>query len=259
MAEVLNTVGDVTNVAPEGHDQSMLDAVDQKEAELASIGQDTLKDAGEKILGKFNSQEDLVKAYQELERKVSQQSTQEQPKDTPSELTEDKASELIDKAGLDVEAMADHYYENGGLSDEHYAALEQAGIPKAYVDQYIAGVESEAAQIRDQIFDEVGGEDQFGAITEWAVANLSEAELEAYNKAVDSGDMNTVRSAVMSLAYRYQRSVGREPSLVGGSNGGLTGYESLAQLTAAMKDPRYQSDPAYRREVEQKLARSNIM
>jgi hypothetical protein len=264
MAEVLNTGGEVNNAAPEGHDQAMMDAVDQKEAELANIGNDAPTGEGEKILGKFDSQEDLVKAYQELERKMSQQSqepTEQKSNDKVdvSEISEDQANDLVEKAGLDMDTMADHYYENGSLSDEHYAALEEAGIPREYVDQYIAGVQAEAEQIRDQIFDEVGGEEQFAAMSEWAAANLSEQELNAYNEAVESGDMSVVRSAVMSLAFRYQRDAGRDPNLVGGNNGGLAGFESLAQLTAAMKDPRYTSDPAYRREVEQKLARSNIM
>lgn len=259
MAEVLNTGGEATGAAPEGHDQAMLDAVDRKEAELAKVGTDAPQGGNEKILGKFDSQEDLVKAYQELERKLSQQSQQQQTKQNTTELNEDQANDLIEKAGVNVDAMAEHFYENGGLAEEHYAELEKAGIPREYVDQYIAGVQAEAEKIRDEIFNEVGGEEQFAAMAEWAAANLSKAELDAYNEAVDSGDMSVVRSAVMSLAFRYQRDAGRDPNLVGGNSGGMTGFESLAQLTAAMKDPRYNTDPAYRREVEQKLARSNIM
>lgn len=260
MADVLNTGGQPSGAAPEGHEEAMLNAVEQKEAELAGIGQDAPTEEPEKILGKFNSQDDLIKAYQELERKVGQQTKSEaKPEVSPESLSEAQANEIVEKAGLDMDEMADHYYANGGLSDSHYEALEKAGIPRAYVDQYIAGVEAQASQIRDQIFNEVGGEEEFSAMAEWAAANLTSSELNAYNEAVESGDMSTVRSAVMSLAYRYQKAVGTTPNLVGGNNGGLTGYESLAQLTAAMKDPRYQSDPAYRREVEQKLARSNIM
>lgn len=255
MAEVLNTQGNLNNEAPAGHDQAMLDAVAKKEAELLEQGQPK---EPEKILGKFNSQEDLVKAYQELEKKLSQPK-QEAPKAPATELTEDEANELVVKAGLDLDAVANHYYENGSLAEEHYAALEAAGVSRAYVDQYISGVEAQAQQMRDEIFNEVGGQEAFSAISQWAVANLSAQELAEYNEAVDSGDMATVRSAVMSLAYRYQRSAGREPQLVNGKGGtGGGGFESLAQLTAAMKDPRYSVDPAYRREVEQKLARSSI-
>lgn len=71
-------------------------------------------------------------------------------------------------------------------------------------------------------------------MAQWALANLSKEDLNRYNLAVESGDMDTVRSAVMSLAYRYQKAVGSDPKLVNGQNGGgAGGYESLAQLTAA--------------------------
>lgn len=256
MSEVLNTQGDLNTQAPAGHDQAMLDAVAKKEAELQDLGK---PQEPEKLLGKFSSQEELVKAYQELEKKLGQPK-QEPPKAPATELTEDQANELVVKAGLDLDAVADHYYQNGALAEEHYAALEAAGVSRAYVDQYISGVEAQAQQMRDEIFNEVGGQEAFTAISKWAVANMSAQELAEYNAAVDSGDMATVRSAVMSLAYRYQRSAGREPQLLNGNGGGSAGggFESLAQLTAAMKDPRYNVDPAYRREVEQKLARSSI-
>lgn len=261
MAEILNTGTGATDVtpAPQGHDEAMLAKVDQKEAELAQIGQDSPKQQdGELLLGKFKSVEELTKAYQELERKLSQAGQQKAQQKFSGDMTEDKASELIDKAGLDVEAMSEYFYENGSLAEEHYEALEKAGIPRAFVDQYIAGVEAQAQAYRDQLMEEIGGEEAFAAMAAWAVANLSEQELEEYNAAVDSGDLSMVRSAVMSLAFRYQQAAGRDPKLIGGQVGGPAGFESIAQLTAAMKDPRYETDPAYRREVEQRLARSNI-
>lgn len=260
MAEILNTSTGATDVtpSPQGHDEAMLAKVGQKEAELAQLGQDAPRQQdGELLLGKFKSVEELAKAYQELERKQSQAGRQKAQQPS-SDMTEDKASELIDKAGLDVEAMSDYFYENGSLSEEHYTALEKAGIPRAFVDQYIAGIEAQAQTYRDQLMEEIGGEEAFAAMAAWAAANLSEQELADYNEAVDSGDLSMVRSAVMSLAFRYQQAAGRDPKLISGQAGGPSGFESIAQLTAAMKDPRYETDPAYRREVEQRLSRSNI-
>lgn len=253
MAETLNTVTNVDTSAPAEHDKAMLEAVDRKEAELAELGQQTQQ---EKILGKFNSQDELVKAYQELEKKLSQK-----PQEAPASqepLTDEKVGELLNKANIDVNAMAEYYNANRSLSEDHYKSLESAGIPRSYVDQYLSGVEAEAIQVRDQIYNEIGGETAFKAMASWAAANLSQAELQKYNDAVDSGDLDVVRSAVMGLAFKYQKSVGRDPQLINGGASQHGGFESLAQLTAAMKDPRYNADPAYRREVEQKLARSSI-
>jgi hypothetical protein len=36
-------------------------------------------------------------------------------------------------------------------------------------------------------------------------------------------------------------------------------YESLAQLTSAMSDPKYASDPAYRAKVAQRLTNSTVL
>ena len=35
-------------------------------------------------------------------------------------------------------------------------------------------------------------------------------------------------------------------------------FKSTSQVVAAMKDERYRSDPAFRRKVEEKLARSSV-
>ncbi|WP_067516897.1 capsid assembly protein [Endozoicomonas ascidiicola] len=269
--ETLNTGSQTTDTtpAPEGHDQAMMDAVDKKEQELAQIGQEQSAPAEtqeqEKILGKFESQADLEKAYQELEKKLgSRQESDDDGKTddkADGEMDEDKASDLIIKANVDVDAIADHFYANGGLADSHYEELEKAGIPKAYVDQYISGVQAEGEQMREALFEEIGGEESFTAMSSWATVNLSESELAAYNQTMETGDLDAVRSAVMSLAFRFERANGKDPQLIGGQGKSAEGqgFESVAQLTEAMKDPRYQSDSAYRANVEAKLARSSIL
>ena len=260
MTESINTLTEVNTAAPEGHDQAMIDKVNQKEAELANVGNEAPKQ-NEKILGKFESTEDLIKAYQELERKQSQGNKQEEtPKDNV-ELTEEAAAELLVKSKVDVDSMAQEFYTTGGLSDKSYEILEKAGIPRAYVDQYIQGVEAQSEQLRNQVFSEIGGQENFQAMASWAAANLTPQELSEYNALIDSGDLPTVRNAVLGLAYRYSKATGTEPKLVGGSGGrqAANGFESVAQLTEAMKDPRYIKDPAYRKEVEARLAASNIL
>ena len=37
------------------------------------------------------------------------------------------------------------------------------------------------------------------------------------------------------------------------------GYDSVAQVVAAMSDRRYANDPAYRAEVERKIANSTVL
>lgn len=267
MAEVIQTGVAPSGAAPEGHDAAMAAKMDAKNAEVSGQQQpqDAPKDAqGELIGGKFKSQEELLTAYKELEKKLggNKPEPKQEPKADDAQQSPDQkaAEDAVAKAGLDIDALANHYYENGSLSDDQYSALEKVGITRTIVDQYIRGVEAEAVQQQQAIMKEVGGEEAFKSMTAWAVTNMTAEQLAEYNQAVDSGDPTVVKAAVMGLAYKYQNEVGKTPNLVGGNqNGGLSGFESTAQLVEAMRDPRYDKDPAYRREVEQKLARSSIL
>jgi len=102
-----------------------------------------------------------------------------------------------------------------------------------------------------------GGEQNFTQIVQWA-QTLSDAEKTAYNDAVKSGNVAAVKLAVSGMAAKYQQSYGRDPKLVGGraSTPGPEAFTSWAQVTKAMSDPRYDSDPAYRAEVENRIAAS---
>ena len=248
---------DTSGAAPEGHDEAMLAKVDEVEKFLQEREQEA-NPPEKKIAGKFNSYEELEKAYKELEKRLGSYKQQQQKEDNEN-LTEAEALKRVEQAKIDLDAMSDYFARYGTLSEEHYAALEKAGIPRAYVDSYIDGMIAKFEAERNALMDKVGGEEQFKAMVEWARANLSKAEIEAYNRAVESTDLTVVENAVLSLAYRYQREVGRDPKLLGGGNASGSGFQSVAQLIEAMKDPRYEKDPAYRREVEQRLARSNIM
>ena len=67
--------------------------------------------------------------------------------------------------------------------------------------------------------------------------------------------------ALAGLQARYTASANRVPKLIGGKapRGPREKFESTAQVVQAMNDPLYQSDPAYRKKVSDKLARSNVM
>lgn len=253
--------------APEGHDQQMAQAYD--ESQQAAQGTDTAvadqSAESEKILGKFETQDQLIEAYRNLEAKLSQGRQQESQQGEYLEGEEERtraAEEAVARAeGVDMESLSQEYFQNGDLSDQSYEALEKAGIPRQVVKEYIEGQEARAYQYQTQALEAIGGEEEFAKISEWAAANLDPAQIERYNAAVDSGDASRMQEAVKALAYEYSRARPQEPSLLGGGNTNGVGerFESVAQLTEAMSDPRYHNDPAYRKEVEQKLARSNIM
>mgnify|MGYP001586884395 CR=1 FL=1 len=225
--------------------------------------EDKGEDRPEWLPEKFKNAEDLAKSYAELEKKLSKgdapAEAEEAPKDEDN--TQEDAREAADKAGLDFDALNVEYNSNGGLSDETYKSIEGKGIPRDVVDAYIAGQEALATNTRTQMFSEVGGEATYSEMMEWAGNALSAQEVKSYNDTMGSGDSNQIQLAVKGLHAQYTASEGSNPKLMSGDTTANAGssFDSVAQITAAMRDPKYRSDPAYRKEVEAKLARSNVI
>ena len=219
---------------------------------------------------KFNSVDELVKSYSELEKKLGEQSQPTEKSVDPVSKAEEKqeqpksdldiATKAVDSAGLNMDSLAEEYAKDGKLADGSYESLQKAGIPKDYVDRFIAGQQAIADQQSSTVKDLVGGTQAYDSMSEWAGQNLSETEKTAYNSAVNSKDLEAVKLAVVGLKARYAQSTGSEPKLVEGkaSASGEQGFQSWAQVTQAMSDPRYSKDPAYQTEVKNKLANSNI-
>lgn len=202
---------------------------------------------------KFKNPQDLANAYGELEKQFTQ-SRQSEPEDSTQEQS---AEEVVESVGLDFTEMSNEYMENGQLSEETYKALENRGIPSDIVDAYIQGQESLADRVRGDVFNTVGGEDNYKEMTSWAAQNMNEAEKDAYNSAVNSGNLDQAKLAVEGLASRYRAVNGTQPNLVGGRpSEAMDNYQSWAQVTTDMKNPMYSKDPAFREQVERKLGRS---
>lgn len=243
--------------APEGHDQAMADAYEQSQAQET----DTSTGGGEKILGKFESHADLEAAYKELEAKLSGGEAGSNESAPATDSQQQAAEQAVENAeGVDMQSLSQEYAENGSLAAESYEALEKAGISRDVVDQFIEGQEAKASAVQNEILSDIGGQEEFDRMASWASTNLSGEQLDRYNEAVGSGDHDRMREAVQSLAYQYTKANGSEPELVGGGQAAAgSRFDSVAQLTEAMSDPRYATDPAYRKEVEQKIARSNVL
>jgi hypothetical protein len=218
---------------------------------------------------KFNSVEDLAKSYSELEKKLGGQSKEAiDPVSKATQKTEaskldgklEIAEQAVADAGLDMSSLQKEYSEKGKLDVKSYEALEKVGISKQYVDNYIAGQEAIANQQANEIKQTVGGDDVYQDMVDWASKNMTDGEKQAYNKAVNSGDMDTVKLAVNALKGQFERANGIEPTLVTGKAQPTAeqGFESWAQVTEAMSNPKYAKDIAYQNEVKNKLANSNL-
>tara|TARA_Y100001963_G_scaffold70623_1_gene98266 strand:+ start:292 stop:1044 length:753 start_codon:yes stop_codon:yes gene_type:complete len=201
---------------------------------------------------KFNSPEDMAKAYGELESKQSGKQTEES--DTKQDLS---IPELSEK---DMNYYSQRFAENGQLDEEDYSGLEKLGVSKDMVNAYIQGQAAMQQQYTQTVYNEVGGQESYQAMTEWASNSLTPEEIAVYDEAVNSGDTTKTMSAVKGLQARYQLENGTQPNLMQGktTGTGVQAYESLDQMKREMQDPRYASDPAFRESVQRKLAVSNI-
>ena len=201
---------------------------------------------------KFENEQDLANAYAELEKKQSASDTDKS--DAKSETKEDTngINDVIAKA-------TDVFAEKGELADKDYNALAKVGIPREMVDAYIRGQEALVSSQELEVQEVVGGGANYEAMTDWASENLSETEIEAFDEVVTAGTVDQAKMAVQGLYARFVSSGGKPPNV---NQGAVTGssvkpFGSAAQVTEAMADPRYQNDPAYRQQVERRLAVSN--
>ena len=247
------------NEPTEGEEMSLeAELAQQEEAKQPEpSGQEEPQEESEDlILGKFKSQEDLAKAYENLEKKFSEEQPkkEEQPKGENEEIATPNVSDAIKEA-------SNAFEESGELSEDNFKALEDNGIPREFVEAYVKGqqatVEAEATAITDSI----GGQDNYDAMLEWAKDSLSKGEVESYDEMVTKGSQNAATMAVKGLYARFVGETGQRPvKITQGQTSGVAvqPFNSNKQIVEAMKDSRYENDPAYRADIEQRISVSSL-
>lgn len=172
--------------------------------------------------------------------------------------------EIDPRVAQEIPADALQHYQNefmqtGSLSQASYDALDAMGYAPHFVDRYIAGVMKEAQDIRNRVFDSVGGMEEYGAMLSWAEDTLPPEDIDAFNQAAASGNVDAF-IYVAKLLHADFREHDSPPNRVIGTGVGAghsAGYESWSDVVEAMRDPRYKTDAAYREKVEAELAKSN--
>lgn len=222
------------------------------------------------IGGKFKSQDDLLKAYQELQKKLSNPSENDseeaEEEATPEAVEETPEEKEIDENVRNFVNIAERFDAEGGLTEEDMATLSSMDS-KTLIETYFKyhAVQTKQAQARAasqaemaEIRQSVGGDEAYGEMIQWAGQNLNEAEIDQFNAVVATNNAAAIKYAVESLSNRWKNAEGFEAPLVTGRKAPSKGkvFRSQAELGRAIADPRYATDPAYRQDVEEKLARS---
>ena len=247
----------------------------QPETEVLTAEEQDSLAGGEKLVaeqegllaGKYKSAEELERAYKELESKLGQQDSPEKAEPEP----EPEPTSLSDNANVITDASDEFYSNNCKLSPEtlqKFQGMSSADLVNAYLEvtkspDWQAAPPAQVQDVTESQINEVknfaGGEQEYTNMVQWAGQNLDAQAIKAFDDIVASGSIETIKFAVSGLKSQYLNAVGYEGKMVQGKAAKETGdvFRSQAELVAAMSDRRYDSDPAYRQDVIEKLERSD--
>jgi len=234
----------------------MVDTIEPKDNGLTEAQNQSTLDTGTTerpswLPEKFENAEAMAKSYNELEKQYSQVKNQ-----TPQE----QIQEANQATGVTLDNYFEEYQNNQSLSEKSYSELEAQGLSRDLVDNYIEGQTALADTQMNQIYNITGNKDNYEEMIGWASENLSDSEVTAYNKLVETGTMEEAIMAATGLKARYDNAVGVTPNLIkGGVSETSNAFQSTAEIIAAVNDPRYAVDTAYRQQVEDKIKRSNAL
>ena len=204
----------------------------------------------ELIGGKFKSQEDLLKAYQELEKKNSQK--QPEPDQSEKEITQ--KTEPAADGSFTTTAYEQEFVENGSLSDNSYAELEAKGFSRAQVDAYIKGQQAYASSLQNEIYSSVGGQENYMETINWASENMSPDIIKDYNDAVDAMDKDRILRNLEYMSLKKGQSAPRETRRLEGNApaSGVQPFTNKNEWQRAMTDRLYGKDAKYTNMVDQR-------
>ena len=197
------------------------EVLNSDEKESLAIAESLERGEQSLLAGKFKDTQALEQAYVELQKKLGE------PRDeVPTPEDEGEPAE----AEPEAEANDD--------GEEELLSEEQA----------------------EMLMDMVGGEKAYQSMLTWAGDNFSQEEIEMYDGVMGSGNPDAIYYAVQALQSRYNDAVGSDGQMLTGRGAQNTddSFKSQAELVAAMSDPRYDRDPAYRNDVMRRLENSDV-
>ncbi len=241
-----------------------------EEQDSLEVGEKLVAEQEGLLAGKYNSAQELEKAYLELQSKLGKGETTEQAEGEgdDSELSEE-APETSPAYDLIMQASEEYYGNENTLSSEtieKFSEMSSTDLVNAYIQsiQNNPAAQQQEVDIPDaqvnQIQNSVGGEKQYTNIVSWAANNLPEKQVLAYDNLVASGNVEAINLALKGLKAEYDDAFGNEGrTLQGRSPRNSDGvFKSQAELISAMNDPRYDTDEAYREQIIDKLNASDI-
>ena len=240
-----------------------------EEQDSLQVGEKMVAEQEGLLAGKYKNAEDLESAYIELQKKLGQQDEDGDVDEGEAEEYEEELSEDAPAVSLINEASAEYYANDGTLSEEtiaRFSEMSSQDLVNAYLEIQANNPQAptQAAEMSEAQINSVqnaaGGEANYNRVVEWAADNLPDNQIDAFDSVVDSGNPAAINIAFQGLQAQYNDANGYEGRMLQGKapSNSRDVFRSQAELVAAMSDPRYESDEAYRADVVEKLDRSDV-
>ena len=246
-----------------------------EEQDSLEVGEQLVAEQEGLLAGKYKNTEDLEAAYLSLQKKLGRNEEEEYDYEEGDEgyEEEEESDEEVPSYASEIsvinEASDEYYANNGAISEEtlqKFTQMSSQDLVGAYMEMVETGqvnqsqnVEMSDAQV-NSVMNAAGGEDNYNTVVEWAASNLSDRQIDAFDSVVDTGNPAAIGIAFQGLLSEYREANGYEGRMLQGRAPNSAGdvYRSQAELVAAMGDPRYDTDPAYRADVIAKLEQSDL-
>src|SRR5210317_254117 len=242
--------------------------LNEAEQEALAIGEQRAQEESRMLAGKYESAEELEKAYIELQKKLGESNDGLREEDPQGRGREEEVEEQQIDADPLVDLLnsaSEEYYSNEGkLSEETFeklAQMDSKDLLEAYMQvQSQPQVDDFTADQVTEIQNFVGGEEQYNNLVGWASQNMPENFVNAFDNLISVGDPDMIKLAVTGLQAAFQEANGYEGRMLSGKPAQTKAdvFRSQAEVVEAMSDPRYDRDPAYRQDVFAKLDRSDL-
>ena len=244
----------------------------EEEQDSLEVGEQLVEEQEGLLAGKYKNAEDLEQAYINLQKKLGESNEEDEgeyEEENDQQELEEEEVEYAPAVSLINEASEEYYSNDGTLSEEtieKFSELSSQDLVNAYLEIQAnnpqapqQAVELSDAQI-NSVQNAAGGEANYSRVVEWAASNLSDASIDAFDSVVDTGNPAAINIAFQGLQRQYDEANGYEGRMLQGKPANSSGdlFRSQAELVAAMGDPRYDTDPAYRADVIARLEQSDL-
>ena len=241
-------------------ERTSIENLSEDEQNSLEVGE-SLQEAQDNLLaGKYKNAEELEKGYLELQQKLSNQ--EEEPAEEEEQGEEGEAEGTILDQLWDEATSESGEYSQETLDELNNMKVEE--LAQLHLE-YRNSVQNQEPEGRDfseadikELKGVVGGEANYANMIDWAQKSLNEQEVKMFDAVMQKGDPLAAFFAVRSLAYAYNDAVGYDGNMVQGKAPRQSNdqFRSQQEVVRAMADPRYEEDPAYRRDIMEKLDRS---